>query len=221
MNKERIDFLMSYLTPHRKEIIENNLAQRTRYITFLLEDIFQSQNASAVIRTADCCGIQDIHIVENRNTYTLNPTVVRGANQWVNLHKYEESAAAIATLKQNGYRIIATTPSKNSISLPDFDLSKGKCAFAFGTERTGLSPFLIENADEFLTIPMLGFTESYNISVSAAIIGYTITQMLRKSTLNWQLTEIEMDEIKLEWLRYSVRNPHLLEKHFDKIIQNK
>lgn len=218
MNTDRINFLESYLTPHRKHIIETNLSLRTRYVTFLLEDIFQSQNASAVLRTADCCGIQDIHVVENRNAYTINPTVVRGANQWINLHRYNQTEEAIINLKNQGYRIIATVPTENATSLPNFDLTKGKCAFAFGTERTGLSKFVIENADEFVTIPMMGFTESYNISVSAAIIAYTLTQQLRLSNLNWQLNESEKSEIKLEWLRFSVRKPELLEKHFEQNI---
>jgi len=220
MNKQRIDFLESYLTPHRKQIIDANLSQRTRFITFILEDIFQSQNASAVLRTADCCGIQDVHIIEKRNEYMINPTVVRGANQWLNLFKYDNSETALTHLKQNGYRIIATVPSETATSLPHFDLTKGKCAFAFGTERTGLSPFLKENADEFLSIPMLGFTESYNISVSAAIIAYSLSQELRKSDINWILSDEEKELIKLEWLRYSVRNPDLLEKHFQKNVYN-
>ncbi|WP_209319729.1 TrmH family RNA methyltransferase [Ancylomarina longa] len=204
-----VRFLEQFATDNRLELINTNLNNRTRYITIVLENIFQPQNASAVMRSCDCFGIQDLHVIENSNTYQLNPEVVMGSSKWVDLHQYnkkeENSVDAILDLKQKGYRIVATSPHVNDVLLPDFDLKKGKAAFFFGTELTGLSDIVLEHADEFVKIPMYGFTESFNISVSAALVLSHLANELRRSELSWQLNEIEKLELKLDWLKKSVR----------------
>jgi tRNA (guanosine-2'-O-)-methyltransferase len=221
MDRVLLKYLESFLTLHRKELIERVLSERTKYLTVVLEDIFQSQNASAVLRSAECCGFQDVHIIENRNQYTLNPDVLRGSDRWLTLSKYNSSEAAVANLKANGYRIVTTVPTTNAVMLPDFNLIKGKCAIVFGTERTGITKNMQALSDEQLAIPMVGFTESYNVSVSAAIVMYTLSQKLRISNLNWQLSSDEYNELKLRWVRFSVRNPESLEKYFFEYLQIK
>jgi tRNA (guanosine-2'-O-)-methyltransferase len=185
------------------------LLYRTRYITVALEDIYQPQNASAVLRTCDCLGIQDIHIIENRNRYKLNPDVTLGSDKWLNLFRYRNYAdntlEAINELKRTGYRIIATTPSADSQNLNDFDILKGKAAFFFGTELNGLSDKVLDNSDESLQIPMYGFTRSYNISVSAAIILYNITARLRDTEIDWKLSGDERSELKIKWIKNSLK----------------
>ena len=110
---------------------------------------------------------------------------------------------------------MATTPHKDKYLLPEFDLGKGKSAFVFGSELPGISEIIMNEADEFLKIPMYGFTESFNISVSAAIVLYELSLQLRKcKDLNWQLTEREKNEIKLKWIKASVKQSHLLEQRF-------
>lgn len=209
-----------FVLPRRKNLINTLIRFRTKYITVVLEDIFQPQNASAVLRTCDCFGIQDVHIIENKNKYRLNPEVTLGANKWLTLYYYNKgennSLTAIQSLKEKGYRIAATTPHVNGTNLEDFDLHKGKIALVFGTELKGLSDSVISKADEYIKIPMQGFTESFNISVSAAIILHHLTYKLRKSNLEWHLSENEMKEVKLAWLRKSVKNSKLLEKEFMK-----
>ena len=137
-----IEYLANCLTAERLQRIDYVFNYRTRYFTVVLENIFQSQNASAVIRTCDCTGIQDIHVVENYNRFDINPDVVLGANKWLNIYRYnktkQNSLDAIQSLKKQGYRIVATTPHTNGIELPSFDLEKGKAAFFFGTELQGL-----------------------------------------------------------------------------------
>ena len=169
--KDIIVFLQEFITENRLATFEKVLDNRTRYITVSLEDIYQSQNASAVLRTSDCFGIQDIHVIENKNKYNINPDVALGSSQWLNITKYNQeennTLQAIQKLKEKGYRIVATTPHTDDVDLDSFDLTKGKIALFFGTELKGLSDLMIENADEYLKIPMYGFTESYNISVSA------------------------------------------------------
>lgn len=219
--QEAVCFLEGFSNDNRKELLRKNVEDRTRYITLVLEDIFQAQNASAVIRTCDCFGIQDLHVIENYNSYKLNPDVVMGASKWVDLHRHHKeernTLSTISKLKSQGYRIVATTPHTNDILLPDFDLSKGKAAFFFGTERTGLSDEVMNNADEFVKIPMYGFTESFNISVSAALVLSHLTTALRRSNVEWRLSDNEKLELNLKWLRKTVRSgDELLEEFLKK-----
>ncbi len=216
--KELINFLQDFVTENRVNTFDKVLDERTRYITIALEDIYQSQNASAVLRTSDCFGIQDVNIIENRNQYTINPDVALGASQWLTLNKYNSkennTLDAIQNLKNKGYRIVATSPHTSKVDLPDFDLSKGKVALFFGTEQNGLSDLMIENADEYLKIPMFGFTESFNISVSAAIIIHSLTNRLKNSNIDWKLSEKERDELKLAWLKQTIKSSDMLIKEF-------
>lgn len=207
-------YLQEFITNDRLEVFNKILNNRTRYITVVLEDIFQSQNASAVLRSSECFGIQDVHVIENRNTYNINPEVAMGSTKWINLYRYNSelnnTVSTINKLKENGYRIVATTPHHNDVSLPEFDLAKGKFALMFGTELNGLSEQALEHADEFLKIPMFGFTESFNISVSAAIILYELTQRLHQSNIKWQLSDNDRESICYDWLQKTIKKPDLL-----------
>jgi tRNA (guanosine-2'-O-)-methyltransferase len=190
-----------------------------------LEDVYQLHNASAVLRTCDCLGIQDAHIIENHNNYHLNSEISLGAEQWLNIYKYNHSGnntqKAISLLKKKGYRIVATSSHAKNTNIDAFDLSKGKVAFVFGTELSGITARVEEMADEFIKIPMHGFTESFNISVSAAIILYHISSKLRQSAINWRISEEELIDIKLDWLKASIKKPELIEKYFIENIYKK
>jgi tRNA (guanosine-2'-O-)-methyltransferase len=214
MNSDLINYLEQFITQKRLNLFHQILNQRTRYITVVLEDIYQSQNASAVLRTADCFGIQDIHIIENKNAYQINPDVALGSYKWLNLVKYNNqkhnTLEAISDLKKQGYRIVATTPHTKDVNLEDFDVTRGKAALFFGTELNGLSDIMIDNADEYIKIPMVGFTESFNISVSVAIILHHLTSSLRKSEVDWQLSDNEKEKILLEWLKKTIKKSSLL-----------
>ena len=204
-----IEELSGYITQHRRELFDRVLDYRTRYITVVLEDIYQSHNASAVLRTCECFGIQDVHIIENRNTYNINPDVVLGATKWLNLKKYNRldynTNEAIKELRDQDYRIIATTLNEKAVPLHNFNLNTGKCALFFGTELTGLTDQVLDQADEFLKIPIYGFTESFNISVSAAIILNQLTMGLHQSDLSWRLSEAEREVQLVDWLQKSIR----------------
>jgi len=223
--EQLVNFLSQFITPARKELFDKIVKDRTKYITLLLENIYQPHNASAVLRTADCFGLQDIHIVENDNEYEVNPDVALGSSKWVNLHRYNEknnnTLDAILALKKQGYRIVATTPHTNDVDLEEFDISKGKFALLFGSELPGLSKIALDNADEFVKIPMYGFTESFNISVSAAITFHHLVWKLHNSDIKWQLNEQEIQEIKLNWLRQTIKKVDLLEKEFYSKLENK
>jgi len=218
MDKGLIEYLSGFITENRLEQLKHVLEHRTRYLTVVLEDIYQSQNASAVLRTCDCFGVQDVHIIENRNEYKINPDVALGASKWLSLNYYKEkennTLEAINKLKRAGYRIVATTPHTNDVNLEDFDLNKGKSALVFGTELTGVSEVVLENADEFMKIPMYGFTESFNISVSAAITLHHLVYKMKESSMAWHLSDEERDGIMLSWLRRSIKKSDIIEKRY-------
>jgi len=224
MSKELIEYLSEFVSDNRNTIFQDIIQWRTRYITVALEDIYQSQNASAVLRTCDCFGVQDVHIIENDNEYDINPDVALGSNQWLNLHKYNNlknnTAHAIQSLKEKGYRVVATTPHTNDVELNKLDLSKGKIALMFGTELRGLSETALEMADEYVKIPMYGFTESFNISVSAAIILNTLTNKLRESSdINWQIDDKEKESILIEWYKNTIKDSDgVMNRYFEKNI---
>lgn len=213
-----IKFLSGFVTKNRIQLFNQVLSDRTRYITVVLEDLYQPHNASAVLRTCDCFGIQDVHIIENRNKYTVNPDVALGSSKWLDLVKYNKkdnnTLPAFKKLRKAGYRIVATAPHDNEVTLDEFDLEKGKTALLFGTELNGLTDTAINNADEFLKIHMFGFTESYNISVSVAIVLYHLVNDLKKSNIHWQLSDKEKKSVKLDWLRKSIKMSSYLEKEF-------
>lgn len=218
MTDDLITYMENFITPERKQLFDRVIQNRTRYITVVLEDIYQSHNASAVLRSCDCFGIQDVYIIENKNKYQVNPDVTLGSDKWLNLINYrkqgDNSIKAITELRKKGYRIVATTPHKNDTDLNNFDLSAGKVALFFGTELQGLSDDILHNAGEFLRIPMYGFTESYNISVSAAIILHTLTEKMKASSIHWQLTNEEIREVRKKWLERTIKNSNLIEKEY-------
>ncbi|MDL2262111.1 RNA methyltransferase [Bacteroidales bacterium OttesenSCG-928-I21] len=205
-----IEFLSGLITEDRLNTFNKVLNFRTQYITVVLEDLFQSHNASAVLRSCDCFGIQDINMIENKFKYNLNPDVSLGSAQWLTINRYNthenNTLNAIKHLKEKGYRIVATTPHTNDTSLEDIDLTKGKVALLFGAELTGLSDIAMENSDDFLKINMVGFTESFNISVSAAICMYELSKRLRNSNINWQINQNHKNELMLEWLKTSIKD---------------
>lgn len=218
MQTELFNYLSNCITPERLNLFNSVIENRTQYFTVVLEDIFQSQNASAVLRSCDCFGIQDVHIIENRNEFNLDTEVSLGSSKWLSLYKYNKeknnSLNAIKTLKKRGYRIVATTPHINDQELPDFDINAGKTALVFGSELPGISEVIMNEADEFLKIPMFGFTESLNISVSAAVTLHYLTDKLRRSKIAWELSEEEKIEIKIQWIRNTLKKSKFIEKRF-------
>ncbi|MBL7889293.1 MAG: RNA methyltransferase [Bacteroidia bacterium] len=217
MSKELIEYLSQFVSDTRKAKMEQVLENRTRHITIVLEDLYQPHNASAVLRSCDIFGVQDIHIVENNNAYTVNKDIAMGSPKWLNLHKYRKaennSLDCIQKLKAKGYRIVATSPHKNGYELKDLPVDK-PLALVFGTELTGISDTVREHADEFVMIPMYGFTESFNISVSAALCLHSTVERLHQTNVNWHISEEEKEELRLHWLRKSISRVEILEKDF-------
>ncbi len=217
MHADLINYLTGFVTEERKKRFDEIIQNRTRHVSIALENIFQPHNASAVLRSCDCFGIQDVHIIENENKYTINPDVALGSYKWLTMHKYNKATnntlACIESLKAKGYAIAVTSPHKDSYTIETVPLNK-KLALFFGTEMQGMSDQLEKNAEVFVKIPMMGFTESFNISVAAALSMYTLSNRLRKENINWALSETEKEEIMLQWLRNTIPRSELLEKDF-------
>ena len=216
-----LEFLTQFITEERRQRFEEVLDYRTRHVTVVLEDIFQPHNASAVLRTCDLRGIQDIHVVENTNHYDVNPDVVLGSTKWLNLYHYDSkefnTPAAYDFLHGKGYKIVATCPHRDDFT-PDALPLDQPVALVFGTEKLGLSDYAIENADMHVRIPMYGFTESYNISVSAALLLYSLTNRLHASAdIPWHLSEEERNALRLVWTRRSLSRIRQYERKFKEL----
>jgi tRNA (guanosine-2'-O-)-methyltransferase len=217
LDHQLLEHLLSFLTERRKNLFEEVISKRTRRFTVVTEDVYQMHNTSAVMRSCDVFGIQELHVIEEKISKEIDREIAMGAQKWVNIHRHHSTKECIDNLKEKGYQIIATTPHNNSTELKDFDILK-KSAFFFGKEKEGLSDIVIDAADGYLKIPMYGFTESLNISVSAAIILQSVVTRLKDSGIDWELSEQEKNEIKLDWAKKSVKSSiKIIERYKNKI----
>lgn len=210
---ELIEFLGRQITDNKREKISAVLNERTRHFTVLLEDIYQPHNASACLRSCDCLGLQDVHIVERRNNYRPNNNVSMGSSKWLTLHHYHSPGSAFEALKARGYRLIATSPNESGYDLTTLPIDK-PVALLFGSEHKGLSDSALSAAEGYLRLPMYGFTESFNISVTLALTISRLVERLRASSLKWKLSEEEKNDLTLRFYRSIVSRHELLEKKF-------
>jgi tRNA (guanosine-2'-O-)-methyltransferase len=216
IKKELIQYLLTFVSENRKKRFDEVIAERTDHLRIVLENVYQGHNASAVLRSCESFGIQDVHFIENRNHLKISDDVAMGSSNWLNIHRHNKSAnntvEAIQHLKSLGYRIVATSPHKNDCTIDKLAVDK-KLALVFGTEIDGISDDVIEHADEFVKIPMHGFTESFNVSVCAALCMYELSTRIRKNVPEYHLTEQEKTDVYFNWLKTSV-------EHSEALIQN-
>ena len=217
-DKKALEFLQDFMTEGRIETFKKVLENRTKHFTVVVEDVYQSHNASAIIRTCDIFGIQDMYSTQRLHPFNVSSYVAKGADRWVDVHKFKKPNSdntqdAIDAMREKGYQIIATSPHYGSTTPSDFDITKPSALF-FGAEKEGLSKNIIDQADGYIKIPMYGFTESLNISVSAAIILQTLSQKLRDSDIDWHLSEEEKIDLEFKWAKKSVKNSEMLLKKF-------
>ena len=218
-NQELLTYLEGFLTENRKEGFLRVLKNRTKHFTVAMEDVFQLHNTSAVMRSCEVFGIQELNVIEQKFGKSIDKEIAMGAEKWVDINRFSSIQDCITNLKGKGYQIIATTPHNDSCLLHEFDITKPSALF-FGTERDGLSEEVMQQADGFLKIPMVGYTESLNISVSAAIIIQDVTNRLRQSDIHWQLTDEEVLEKRLDWTRKSIKDIEFIEKKFHEFKEN-
>lgn len=207
--KEQVEYLSEFVTDYKNGLFNRLVNERTSYVTMVLEDLYQEHNCSAILRSCDCFGIQNVHIVEGENSFHDNSEISMGAADWLTIHRHKNhvnnTLETIDVLRAQGYRIIATTPHERDTYIDQLDLHAGKMAFFMGTELTGLSSEVLSRADEFVKVPMYGFTESYNVSVCAALLMYSIVQRLRQTDIDWHLSEEERDRVLFAWYKRSIK----------------
>lgn len=204
--RERLDYMTQFITEERKEVLNRTVESRTHYMRILTENMFHPQNASAIMRHCEAFGIQQIHTVEDRCKFDPSVNIVRGTEKWVDVEHHETTAEALAALKAEGYRIVATTPHRCSATPESFDVTKGKFVLVFGTEHAGISDEVIAAADDFLMIPMCGMVESLNVSASAAILIYMLSERIRRQVEGWQLSDYDKLKLLTRWTMSSVRD---------------
>ena len=218
LTHELVEYLKEFIVDERRELFESKIKERTQHIAIVLENIFQGRNISASIRSADCFGIQDVHIIENDNIFNDDSEVSMGAEKWITTRRYNKkkhnSIAAIKKLKSEGYQIIATTPHNADCNLYDLDITEKKTALFFGSEVKGCSKQVLGLADKKIKIPMYGFTESYNISIAVSLCLQHLTYKMRKSDVKWRLAMEQQDETMLQWLRNSIKAASEIERKY-------
>ncbi|MDX1543004.1 MAG: RNA methyltransferase [Christiangramia sp.] len=213
INEKILEYLQDYLTPRRKALFEKVLQERTNHLCLVCQDVYQLHNTSAVVRSCDVFGIQNLHVIEEKFPRRIDKEIAMGAQKWVDINRYNSARECIGSLRNKGYRIVATSPHDESLMLDDFDISTPAAIF-FGTEKEGLSEEVMEEADATIKIPMVGFTESLNISVSAAIILHTLTQKLKNSKVEWRLSEEEKNLIRMDWTKKTIKNSDQIIERF-------
>lgn len=209
--------LAGLVTPERRARMDAVLAARTRHLTVVFEDVYHPHNASAVLRTCECLGVQDVHIVEGQKRFRPNVEVVHGAARWLTLHRWRKPdghdiRSCLAALRERGYRVVATSPRQDALPLGEVPLDQ-PLAVCFGTEETGLTPDVLAAADLCAQIPMPGFTRSLNVSVTAALVLYDLTTRLRsRDDLPWPLSAAQREELCLLWLADDGKRAHELSR---------
>jgi len=206
-------YLEGFITEKRRERLKQVLSQRSAHMRIVLENVFQSHNSSAVLRSCDCFGVQHVHFIENNNHLRISDDVALGSSNWLSIHRHKNgennTLEALAALKKEGYKIVATSPHKNDYTLNELPVGD-KFALVFGTELEGISEDVMKEADAFVSIPMHGFTESFNISVSAAICMYELSRRIRETVPNYGLTEEEKTKVYFDWLKNTVQKSDAL-----------
>lgn len=212
---EYLEYVEGFLTESRKQRFLEILNNRTKHFTVVMEDVYQLHNTSAVMRSCEVFGVQDLCVIEQKFGKRIDKEIALGAEKWVDIHRYNSNQNCIDDLRSKGYRIVATTPHVKANYLEDFDITQPAAIF-FGTEKYGLSDDIMEQADAFIKIPMVGFTESLNISVSAAITIQNLTTRLRNSTIDWRLKDEELIEKRVDWGRKSIKDiDFVTERYFE------
>lgn len=218
------DYMAAFVSDHKIQRMNDVLAMRSRRIVVVLEDIYHAHNASAVLRSCDCFGIQDVFTVENRNRLDISKSISMNSHKWLTINRFKDRSgnnlvSGINELKSGGYRIAAATPDAG-MTIHELPLDS-KLALLFGSEKEGLTEEALHISDYSFRIPMYGFTESFNLSVSVALSLFELTGRLRASDIDWKLSDGEKERLLLEWLIRSVRAGNRLAADYLTVLEAK
>jgi len=187
--------------PARLRSAERALAHRTRSIAVLLERPVNPRNVSAVIRTAEVFGHQEVHVIQPEGRARLMRTATTSCERYLDLFWYRDEALAVKRLHDRGYRILAADYGPGSRPLDEIPLGD-KVAVALGSEQRGVSPELRDAADGLFHIPTAGFISYLNLSVAAALSLYEVDRRMRREGRRAPLAKSDRAELRRAW--YSV-----------------
>ncbi len=212
-NQKIFEYLQQFLTEERCQKIERFSQESSDFVLPVIEDVYQFRNAAAIVRSVEACGFHKIVAMESENEFNPNYRVTKGAENWVEVERLPHNLESLKQIKNRGYKIVAVSPENNATQLSDFNISE-PVALVFGTEKEGVSAEILDFADETLSIPMYGFTKSFNVSVAAAICVYDLRQKLESSEINFKLSEDKLWEMKVRWAVNSIKSgEQILEKY--------
>ena len=168
----------------RIDRIRNVVENRQENLIVVLEDVHDPHNASAILRTCDALGIQNVWFAfeteQRYNPGKIGKASSSSANKWLDFAVFDSSASCIEALKQQGYSIVVTALTDASVSLMEYRAGNGKIAVVVGNEHRGVSDAMLAASDTVLQIPMFGFVQSLNVSVATAIVLWEITRQRRQ-----------------------------------------
>jgi tRNA (guanosine-2'-O-)-methyltransferase len=196
--------LAPMLTDERIARIDQVLAARLGSVATIVEDTYDPHNAAATIRTTEAIGLAELHVVEGEQKFSIAGGVTRGAHRWIELHRWPSVEAAAAALRGRGFRVFATVPGAPH-TIDDVDVTT-PLAVAFGNEHAGLTPAAIAACDGALGVPMFGFTESFNLSVTVALAMSRIAARRRAAIGSpGDLDEARRRELRARWFALKIR----------------
>ena len=176
--KDALQMYGAKLTETRRKLLQGLVARRTRHFSLVMEDLKDPHNISAVIRTCEVFGFQDVHVINEVNPYRVTRSVLKGSYKWLDIFCHARRFECLDHLRSRGYRIAVASTSADT-SLYDLDLSQ-PLAFYLGSETMGNHPETLKRADVRFRIPQQGLTESLNVSVCAGVIIATLDHWLRE-----------------------------------------
>ena len=206
----RIDYLSQFVMERRLERFRQILDLRTAYVQLALQDTYHMHNASAVLRSSDAFGMQRVHLIRDKFAKEIDTEIALGAQKWLDIQQHSSNESLFAYAQDQGMSLVATSPHKGAARIETLDLTR-PVLIMLGTEREGLTDDAFAKADQTLHIPMYGFTESLNLSVTASLIFHGLRQRLEQSERSYGLVDKEKQRILLDWLRTSVKDSGRLE----------
>ena len=218
------DKFSEFISEERKQNIEEVLSNRTSFLSVVIEDLVDPHNVNAIFRTGECMGVQDFHVIDNEQYFHVGKGVSKGSTKWIDIHRHDQddfknTGRCITSLKEKGYQLVVTSPAAAAVSVEDIDLSK-PIALVLGNERDGVSEEMKTKADQLISIPTFGFTESFNVSVAGAILIHGLVNRIHKEVPRWHLDQERMTQFKYEWYKKSMARPDFYYKFFVKAFES-
>ena len=194
------------LLPPRRARIEEVLAGRTRRLVVVLETLEDGHNLSAILRSAEGFGVQEVHVVESGGPLEISPKVSQGCHKWLDIHHHADAMACVDHLHGRGYELWAAALDPRSVPLYQIDFSK-PIALVFGNEHAGISPPLLCRCDGCYRIPMRGFVQSFNVSVAAAMSLFfaTLPATVHGGGISGGLEARDAEMLRRRWRGLSVK----------------